>query len=331
MFYFSREQHKLQVMKQLLHTYLLFLFLIVFTSNFGYAQTAEYMEIDNIVVIEAENLSEADAWIIDNASPDHSGSGYIYWPNSGTMNDPGDGLIEILIEINDPGTYILEWRTQVGMGNSNTDHNDSWLKFPDASAFYAAKDNGSIVYPHDSGQFPNPDGAGADGWFKVYRYGGADWTWNTGTNDHDAHDIHVEFDTPGVYTMQISGRSTYHFIDRIVLYKDGHPDPLDPDLPETPAGSTSLADQASSNNTLVAYPIPIDLQVNPILNISGLESGTYSVQVFDFFGRMAFVDQTLVPVDGASIVLPNLSPGMYIIRFVNTETQQMYTGRIKVD
>lgn len=247
------------------------------------------------------------------------------------MNNPGSGLIEVRIQINTPGTYLFEWRTQVGMGNSNTDHNDSWLRFPDASAFYAAKGNGSIVYPHDSGQFPNPQGAGADGWFKVYRYGGQDWTWNTGTNDHDAHDIHVEFDAPGVYTMQISGRSTYHFIDRIVLYQEDYPDPFDLDLPETLAGgTTSLSEPNTNEHVLNVYPNPIDLGAGALLNLSGLEPGNYNLQVFDFLGRQVFFESTAFSSDLATVSIPALPTSMYLIRLEHEASRKRYTARIQV-
>ena len=46
------------------------------------------------------------------------------------------------------------------------------------------------------------------------------WTWNTFTSDNDAHDIFVQFDSPGEYTMELSARSTFHLIDRLVLHQN---------------------------------------------------------------------------------------------------------------
>ena len=55
---------------------------------------------------------------------------------------------------------------------------------------------------------------------KIYSSGTTNWTWSARTSDHDAHEVYVTFDTAGVYTLEISGRSKYHALDRIVLFKD---------------------------------------------------------------------------------------------------------------
>ena len=77
-----------------------------------------------------------------------------------------------------------------------------------------------FVGPNGSGKTPNPAGSSKDGWFKIYR-GGSDlsFKWQSSTSDNDGHDIYVEFDTAGVYTMEISARSSGHAIDQFVLFK----------------------------------------------------------------------------------------------------------------
>jgi hypothetical protein len=85
------------------------------------------------------------------------------------------------------------------------------------------------VYPRGNGQGPGgedltpyPEGASSDGWLKVYSSGDValrNWVWQARTSDNDAHDIMVEFDNPGTYTIQVSGRSQGFAIDRMVLYK----------------------------------------------------------------------------------------------------------------
>ena len=82
------------------------------------------------------------------------------------------------------------------------------------------RSNGSVVYPRGSGRTPNPEGAGADGWLKVYLSGTTNWTWSTLTNDGLGYPIFVTFDNPGEYTIEISARSNSHFIDRLTLAKD---------------------------------------------------------------------------------------------------------------
>jgi len=92
------------------------------------------------------------------------------------------------------------------------------LRFPDADDFFGQKGS-SKVYPKGSGKTPNPAGASSDGWFKVYLGGTTNWTWASSTSDNNAHKIYVKFNSAGTYTMEISGRSKHHLIDRIVLSK----------------------------------------------------------------------------------------------------------------
>lgn len=47
-----------------------------------------------------------------------------------------------------------------------------------------------------------------------------DFKWQASTSDNDAHNIYVEFDNPGTYTMQVSVRSSGHGIDKFLLYKE---------------------------------------------------------------------------------------------------------------
>ena len=177
---------------------------------------ADFEEQGGRVVIEAERLDLAQGWNTGNSFSGATGSGYIVWKGGNSFGSPGNGTISVSIEIHTPGTYRFEWRNRVGHGTNSTEANDSWVRFPDADDFYGEK-NGNRVYPKGSGKSPNPAGASADGWFKVYLSGTTDWTWSTNTSDHNAHQVYAEFDSPGVYTLQISGRSNDHLIDRITL------------------------------------------------------------------------------------------------------------------
>ncbi|WP_088340990.1 DUF5060 domain-containing protein [Robiginitalea sediminis] len=177
---------------------------------------ATYEEQGGRLIIEAENLPLAAGWQTRTAAEGYTGSGYIEWTGGNFFNAPGNGQINVPIKINTPGTYRFEWRSKVGEGTNSTESNDSWLRFPDADDFYGDQ-NGHLVYPIGSGKTPNPNGAGSEGWFKVFLSGTINWTWSTNTSDNDGHKIYVEFDTPGVYTLQVSGRSNHHLIDRMTL------------------------------------------------------------------------------------------------------------------
>ena len=179
---------------------------------------AVYNEEDGLLIIEAENLLINPNYSIENNESGFTGNGYLF-NNVDSFNTPGNGLISAKIQINTPGVYRFQWRNRIGIIASNgptTEHNDAWLRFPDASSFYAQRP-GSIIFPSGSGLTPNPAGAGSDGWFKVYT-NTIDWNWTTNTSDNDPHQIYVQFDSPGIYTMELSSRSDGHIVDRAALH-----------------------------------------------------------------------------------------------------------------
>lgn len=256
---------------------------------------ADYAEENGLVVIEAENIDQ-DAWPVLSEVSGFSGDGYIEWGQGNFFNQPGNGLISVQIEITQTGEYAFIWRSKVGEGTNPTENNDSWLRFPDADAFFARKGD-EVIYPKGSGLTPNPEGAGADGWFKVYSSGTTDWTWSTRTSDNDAHEIFVRFDQPGVYTMEISGRSNAHFIDRIVLFQDIQ-DPRDLELEETPCTATdpvgvsgvsltppTLVLEVGQQSSLTAEVIPSNA-TNKAVSWS---SDNTSVAVVDATGRVTAI------------------------------------------
>lgn len=186
-----------------------------------------FVETGNLLVIEMESGTPLPAnWPLQNGDfPSATGAGYLRYTGSNQFNNPGVDVIEYPIIINNPGTYRLQWRSIVGNGSDTTEHNDSWLKI-NADAFFAEK-NGNILCPKGFNPATNdcsggqPNGSGSAGWFKVYRSGGtaSSWSWSTNTSDNDAHQIFARFDQAGQYSIQISGRSTDHVIDRMVMFQ----------------------------------------------------------------------------------------------------------------
>jgi hypothetical protein len=206
--------------------------LLVPSLLFAATSPGVFVEVDGLLVIEMESIgslpgewrdadSFTEASAID-APETATGGNFILWEGEERFNTIGEPLLRYLIDIETTGTYRFQWRSQVGQGNNTTEHNDSWLKI-EASAFFGEKGDGSRVCPRGfdpsendcSGQRPN--GSGKFGWFKVYS-GHQDWRWGTRTSDNDAHDIYARFDRPGRYVINITGRSDYHVIDRMILY-----------------------------------------------------------------------------------------------------------------
>lgn len=180
-----------------------------------------FEEANGIVSIEFENNDFPEGWVLKNDVSGVSGQGYMQWEGNPSLGNPGSGMISFPIRIANTGTYRFLWKSSYRMGNNGTEHNDSWLRFPDADDFFGMKNDDSVVYPNDIGKQPNPNGASKDGWFKVYRSGNnSDFKWQANTSDNDAHGIYITFEAPGVFRMEISARSDFHAIDRILMYKE---------------------------------------------------------------------------------------------------------------
>lgn len=178
---------------------------------------SDYLEVEGIVVIEAEVDSLPADWSLESEISDFTGDGYLVWRGQDSFGNPGNGLITYKVHIETPGTYRFNWRSRITIGDDITEHNDNWLKIPDADDFFATQGSSSKIFPHGSGNSPNPEGAGSGGWFKVYMNTVGSWKWDANTSDNDAHQIYATFEEEGSYTILVSGRSNGHAIDRIVL------------------------------------------------------------------------------------------------------------------
>ena len=181
-----------------------------------------FEETNGILSIEFEDNEIPEGWVLKNDASDTSGDGYLQWEGPARMNAPGSGTLLFPIRITQTGTYRFLWKSSFRTGDNGTEHNDSWLRFPDADDFFGRKGDGSsIVYPKGSGKTPNPNGSSSDGWFKIYRSGNDNaFKWQASTSDNDAHNIYATFNNSGVYLIEISARSTFHGIDRLLLYQE---------------------------------------------------------------------------------------------------------------
>ena len=207
---------------------------------------------NGVLVIEAEKLKLSASWKTGNQTAGAHGTGYIQWTGTSQNSTPGSGLISVKLGIDQPGRYRMQWRSRIGAGTNTTEHNDTWVRFPDATAFYGMK----TISGGESRRYPKPQcddstfmakvlalpkvqsatcpaGSTASGWFKVYCSGASDWKWSTNTSDNDAHQIYAEFASAGTYTLELSARADAHLIDRIVIHRDSVADAV-----ATAAGAT---------------------------------------------------------------------------------------------
>jgi len=197
------------------------------------SKTPIYQEKDGLLLIEMEStFYKPTFWRIETDLAGYDGKGYLVWKGADSFNNPGKGPLEFKIRVESTGTYQFVWRSYITEGHDNTEFNDSWLRIADAKHFYGRKGDGHIVYPRGSKQEPisesegqggtQPVGSSSEGWFKIYMNTADEWKWRSTTSDHDPHNIFVVFSEPGDYTVEISGRSKGHGIDKFVLFNENH-------------------------------------------------------------------------------------------------------------
>jgi hypothetical protein len=289
-------------------------------------QPSEFKEVEGLVVIEVESGQEPENWVRDTSLANFTGSAYLLYEGPDRFNKPNTSTLVYKINIGTTGKYRFQWRSRIAKGTSNTEHNDSWLRFKDASKFYAQK-NSTILYPKGTGMSPNPNGSSSEGWFKIYQNARNQWTWKTSTSDNDPHDIFVEFDSVGVYTIEIAGRSNGHAIDRLVLFhsKVASASALDISNPESPS-STVVSTNDITVHTLLASPNPAANDVFITLP-SKISSSVTDIQIVDLTGRILTPEKWQFSVNEMlQISLKDLRSGTY---FLNLRAgRHVYQSRI---
>lgn len=277
-----------------------------------------FEEQNGLAIIETGSATSYGLWSPDTLISGYLGDHYLVYQGANFYNSPGNSLLTYKIHISKTGKYRIQWRSRITIGTSNTDNNDSWLRMGDASKFYAQKSS-SILYPHGSGMSPNPAGAGSNGWFKIYQNVLNNWTWNTSTNDNNPYDIYAEFDSIGIYTIEISGRSNGHAVDRIVLY---HSDinasqALGLSLPESPKSVLSSINKESRELNIFPNPAKDYLHIS-IPELIPRTVSTFTIR--DVSGRiMKKNTQRISTREGVTIQLEGIPPGLYFL-VIETES-----------
>lgn len=179
-----------------------------------------YVMENDLLVIEMESGTLVDQWELDTTVNGYTGDGYIYWSGDQFFGQRGIGEIVYKIYVPEAGEYRFVWRNKILQGSNPTEHNDTWLKI-NGDDFFGRKTDGSIVHPRPECTSTNdcPNGSSGDGFFKVFGSSLNNWIWRAETSDESFYNIFIQFDQPGIYDITINARSSFHGIDRMILYK----------------------------------------------------------------------------------------------------------------
>ena len=206
--------------------YSIFFLILAIVSNMSFAQSAcngllPFEEQNGLLTIEMESgVINDDRWKIATETFEGEQVTYLHWTGAQSFSALSGAPIVYKIKINNPGTYRFAWRMRVGLGESKGEHNDAWLKI-DAEDFYGIKDNAKVYPKPLCNSDPNltcAAGTSTQGYMKAFG-NRLDYGFVTNTNDHVAHRVWVVFSEAKEYTITVDARSSYLFIDRMVLHR----------------------------------------------------------------------------------------------------------------
>ncbi|MEM8524765.1 MAG: T9SS type A sorting domain-containing protein [Bacteroidota bacterium] len=275
-----------------------------------------FEEQNGLLVIEMESVELNSSWKMDTTASGFTGKGYIFWEGTQYFSSIPNRKLYYSIKINNPGTYKFSWRMRVGKGTETTEHNDTWLKV-EADDFYARTSNSTLKPKPQCQDDPNakcPNGSSLQGYFKVYG-NTTTFRWAAGTSDHDPHFIFATFDNPGEYRIILDARSSFCFLDRMVLRQANVPDYVawDTDLTQSPCTAATSIDELEENNSLEIYPNP----ASNILNIKYLPSQPGTLEIRNVQG---LVVQTIEIQNTQQFIdIQYLMKGMYYLTYQNEE------------
>ncbi len=188
-----------------------------------------FIENDGYVVIDMESVIKPNPKWSFKTGNSSLGSGFLQYDGPNSMSsESAANRMEYKVQINNPGTYQFLWRSQNGFTAPALDaENDSWLRL-EAADFYGIKAGNKVGFNNH--------------FIKVYVQ---KYNFDFGCyGEHSGlpgYKIYAQFDDPGDYLIEVSGRSKGHIIDRMVLFKsDKKSIATSNDTPESPMGIAAV-------------------------------------------------------------------------------------------
>ena len=311
---------------------LILILLLVFNLAFSQSATCDgvqaFEEQNGLLTIEMESgiLPSGSDWkTASEADPNLSGStiNYIYWDGPQSFSSLTGAPITYNIKINNPGTYRLAWRGRIGTGTSGGEHNDAWLRIV-ADDFYATNQNNSTATPQLEPKpncTSNPDrdcpvGSSTGGYFKAFMNRhpinlpvDQRWGFVTNTNDGNSYRfIWATFNVAGNYSVIVDARSSFFFMDKMVLRRSDVSDSTAFNLnnPESSCYDASLSNRTVTQQELKIFPNPTSGK----LEIRNMPENTNLI-ITNMLGVV--VRKLIIISDNDTIDIGDLDSGIYFI------------------
>ncbi|MBB6431691.1 hypothetical protein [Algisphaera agarilytica] len=151
----------------------------------------------NLIVVEAERMDIGSGWEIKKDKLASGGFYVTYTANNSYQKVTGHRL-KGKIKIKEPGRYTIKWSMRQPDGVAGDHANDVWINFPDATQIGHGEITGFNKF--------------------VGRSKGTFGTNGTVEVKHKHAWLTVEFPKPGIYSVEIAGRSQGLQFDRLLLF-----------------------------------------------------------------------------------------------------------------
>lgn len=214
--------------------------LTVTTAAAAAAQDGAYIAQNGLLVVEMESGAPAGSWRTESAMNGHTGSSYIRWDGPNLFSQPGSDIFGFDFELAQEGRYHFRLHNRHDHPDS-TEANDVWVRM----------DGGA--------------------WVKVFSWQRGQWTWTTQHefNHHDKPPAEYQL-SAGAHRIEFSGRSHDFAIDRLHLYRDGVPNALSLNHPESPR--TRVNDRPLAGIRLHPAAVPANDGFRTSVRIDGRRS-----------------------------------------------------------
>ncbi len=174
-----------------------------------------FVEKERMVVIEAEHTgSSLGQWVEHTNTGTYSsidgfhGDGVLRFTGNTESGGAPKSVLSYYIKINTPNRYRLRMRVMEAEGSDRDKANDCYVACPSQDTTYSGQSGceGSLTK------------------WVAWRSGNGEWTWDNKLEcgHHTFSDAEYIFPEPGIYELQIAGRSKNFFVDRIVLALPGN-------------------------------------------------------------------------------------------------------------
>lgn len=227
--------------------------IICYASSGLCAQTVTYQEANGVVVVEVESATIVTPW-----TQESSGGITYFRGGEDHFNSPGIGVLSYQFTVQNSGRYQVNWRSSIGNGSENTEHNDSFARLTDcAGSPLAPVSNSNTV-------------TGSEQWYKLYM-NRLSWDYETSNRDNDPKSLSWNLTAGQSYVFQISTRSKDHLLDRIVLWNHAMHDYANKVTGKTYSSTSSDLDalEASETGGVVDPPPHLKIQSRFYSSVAG--------------------------------------------------------------